>query len=658
MPRIALMPDELANQIAAGEVIERPASVVKELVENALDAGAHRIEVDIDDGGLASIKVQDDGIGMNPEDAEMCVLRHATSKLRDLDDLFKLSTMGFRGEALAAIASVSKCMLTTRTGASIAAYRMYLEGGHKAQTSREASGPIGTVIDVRELFYNVPARRKFMKTEATETGHISETILRLALSHPRVHFRLSTRGKTTLDLPAHEAFLERSRAAMHSRGRSAGPPSIYAHREVTDGIAVEVHAAPPSESTAVPRNVFLLINKRFVRDRSMLHAVTSGFGELLEKGRYPMAIVHITLDPMQIDINVHPQKLEVRLSQPDAVYAMVRQTIRELCVQAPWLKQHAPDGLPPRTLSQPYHLTDSRVRSPQDTPISASGAHAAMAAKRAQAPSAGGTAEHQLPLAAFAPTAGLAEHRERLRRAVELSAPHVGAPPDEAADSSLSASARSAVRPAGLPPAADAGLSLSDARFLGQLFQTYLLFEMNHHLILVDQHAAHERVVFERLLAAYRKSAVTSQRLLFPTTLHLDARRAALLVEHEVELGNLGFEVHTPEPHLHLLRSVPDLGQFGRSAGALREPEVLFSHVLDQLDELGRSSIVQERAHLLLATMACHAAIRAGDVLDEPRIIGLLAAMDEVHYSPYCPHGRPVLIKLTRTELERMFGRQ
>ncbi|HRI54564.1 MAG TPA: DNA mismatch repair endonuclease MutL, partial [Pseudomonadota bacterium] len=337
MSRIALMPEELANQIAAGEVVERPASVVKELVENSLDAGAQRIDVDIESGGLALVRITDDGSGMTQEEAELCLLRHATSKLRCAEDLFRLQTMGFRGEAMASIASVSRLTLTTRTKDAVAAYRITTEAGQKKSPSREVGGSVGTQIEVRDLFFNVPARLKFMKTESTESGHIAETLVRLALAFPGVHFKLRHKGKVTLDLPPHKSPVERSRAALASRGKGAGVPTLYLAQASGDGISIEAHLGAPDDATSTPRNVFLLINHRFVRDRALLHAAQAGYGELLERGRYPLLVLHLHLDAATVDVNVHPQKLEVRMASADTVYSLVRTALRNLCVQAPWL---------------------------------------------------------------------------------------------------------------------------------------------------------------------------------------------------------------------------------------------------------------------------------------------------------------------------------
>jgi DNA mismatch repair protein MutL len=676
MSRIALMPEELANQIAAGEVVERPASVVKELVENSLDAGAQRIDVDIEGGGLGLVRVTDDGSGMSPEDAELCLLRHATSKLRSADDLFRLETMGFRGEALASIAAVSRLTLSTRTPDAVAAYRVTLDGGQKISPSREVGGQVGTQFEVRDLFYNVPARLKFMKSEATETGHIAEALLRLGLAFPGVHFRLRQKGKISLDLPPHKSTLERARAALATRGKGSGSPTLHSGSERGDGIEVEVHIGSPDDSTTTPRNVFLIINRRFVRDRLLLHATTTGYGELLERGRYPLLVLHIHIDPATLDVNVHPQKLEVRLSQGDAVYGLVRQAVRNVCVQAPWL----------RGAARIYTLGNSaevavaaEARPVYGGPVAPKTAYPSEfgAATARNPPSGKGgdrfhSAEHQLPLAAFSPSSGLAEHRERLRQALNLyaplptseaSAPQAAPPPTAEAPLAPSPSARATVQTP--PPAAGAAqrddrLAFSKAQYLGQLLGTYLLCEQGEELLLIDQHAAHERVVFERLrrsLSGDGETTLTSQRLLFPISLDLDARRSALIEEHADLLSRLGFEVRPFGGRSFALVAAPDLGSYGRGAETHRDPEQLLRQVLDELDEHGRSDALAARRDLLLATMACHAAVRAGDVLDETKARALFLAMDEVDYSPHCPHGRPVLVRIARSEIEKRFSR-
>ena len=702
MSRIALMPEELANQIAAGEVVERPASVVKELVENALDAGAQRIDVDIENGGLALCRITDDGSGMTQEDAELCLLRHATSKLRCAEDLFRLQTMGFRGEALASIASVARLTLTTRTRDAVAAYRITTEAGQKKSPSREVGGSVGTQIEVRDLFFNVPARLKFMKSEATEAGHIAEALVRLALAFPGVHFKLRQKGKVTLDLPPHKSPLERSRAALAARGKGAGAPVLYLAQAGGDGIAIEAHLGAPDDATSTPRNLFLLVNHRFVRDRSLLHAAQAGYGELLERGRYPLLVLHLNLDAATVDVNVHPQKLEVRMAGADAVYSLVRTALRNVCIQAPWLvgvaaaQKYVIGGTAAalQEVRPAYGGSAGEVaasRSPgflaaehNDEPAPNSGSSGASGRMDLQlAPSdgprrssgrlSGGTADHQLPLQ---PQwgAGLAEHRARLRQAVELFAPAPAAELPVSLPSETSAADLS--EPAAVAPAADRSASpailttaaegtaaaisrmnLAGLTYLGQLLGTYLLCEGDGELLLIDQHAAHERVVYERLRRAHADAPLTAQRLLFPANLELDEGRAALLTEHAETLTHLGFEVRPFGGRSFALCAAPDLGAYGRGAQVHRDPERLLRQVLDELEESGRSDTLRERGELLLATMACHAAVRAGDAMDPSRALSLFRAMDEVDYSPYCPHGRPVLIRLNRAEIERRFGR-
>jgi DNA mismatch repair protein MutL len=709
--RIALMPEDLANQIAAGEVVERPASVVKELVENALDAGAQRIDVDIEEGGVKLCRITDDGSGMGPEDAELCLLRHATSKLRCADDLFRLTTMGFRGEALASIAAVSRLTLTTRTRDAVAAYRITTEGGAKTSPSREVGGPVGTQLEVRDLFYNVPARLKFLKTEATETGHIAETLIRLSLSFPGVHFKLRHRGKVSLDLPPHKTGIERSAAALAARGKGAGVPTLHLGQASSGGVSIEAHVGAPDEATATPRNVFLLVNRRFVRDRSLLHAVQAGYGELLEKGRYPLLVLHVEVSPNAVDVNVHPQKLEVRMQDGDRVYSLVRQAVQKVCVQSPWLlgaqqarryvvgvpaavaavgggaaaagdsatlgearpRYGAPAAAPPAAVAEHGFPPRSGGAAPSSLPVP-SGTSFPSGAPGSSGPAVRRGPEEQLPLTARPPGggAGLAEHRARLRQALDLYAPARAdevATPGGAEPSAGPAPAEEtgAPAPAALADEGTARLRLSERPYLGQLLGTYLLCEGDGELLLIDQHAAHERVVYERLRRAHAGAPLATQRLLFPASIELDARRSALVHEHADALLRLGFEVQPAAnplaaappgaARIYSLLGAPDLGAYGRGAQVHRDPERLFRHVLDELDDGGRSDSLRERSELLLATMACHSAVRAGDALDASKALALLQAMDEVGYSPYCPHGRPVLVRLSRGEIERRFGR-
>ncbi len=331
-PKVRVLPPALADQIAAGEVVERPASVVKELVENALDAGARRVDVEIEAGGRRLIRVVDDGCGMTADDARLALKRHATSKIAEADDLWRLSTFGFRGEALPSIAAVSRLTLSTRPAELDGGFRLTVEAGAETE-ARETGMPPGTQIEVRDLFFNTPARAKFLKAEATETANVSESLLRLGLAHPGVHLRLRVAGRVALDLPVHAGLAERVRAALARRGASA----LHEAAGEEGGARVRAFLAGPDEVSTTPRSTFLFVGGRFVRDRSLLHALALGYGPLLEKGRYPLAALFLDLPGEEVDVNVHPQKLEVRFARAQEVYAAVRHVVGAAIARAPWL---------------------------------------------------------------------------------------------------------------------------------------------------------------------------------------------------------------------------------------------------------------------------------------------------------------------------------
>jgi DNA mismatch repair protein MutL len=587
---IRVLPPELADQIAAGEVVERPASVVKELVENALDAGARRIEVEIDRGGLERIVVVDDGAGMAPDEAHLAFKRHATSKLNAIEDLQRLTTMGFRGEALPSIAAVSKLALTTRRREELAGY-LLIDG-----EGRVAGAPPGTQIEVRDLFANVPARLKFFKGEATEAAHVDDVVLRAALAFPEVHFRLRSDGRNVIDLPPHASGLERARAAV---GRPKQPAQLHLAEGEESGVHVEAYLGSPTESASTARNTHLFVNRRFVRDRGLLQAVLLGYGELIERGRYPLAVVQVTVPGDAVDVNVHPQKLEVRFARPQEVYAAVRHSVAATVARAPWLGEPASD------------LKAVRVYSLPPLPR---------------------------PAEANEPPAGYESHRRRAAEALSLFAartPSAGTPPPE---------------PEYLQPR-EPERFFSQLTYLGQLQKTYLLCEAPGELVLIDQHAAHERVAFQRLREAHAHKKVRTQRLLLPATVELDETMAAAAAEHGELLAGLGVELEPFGARAVLVRALPELL-------ADKSPSRVVSELLHELtSESGMVQLVADRLDHLLATMACHSVVRAGDVLSEREVRALLESMDGIDYRAHCPHGRPVLLRLSIGEIERRFGR-
>ncbi|HZS37694.1 MAG TPA: DNA mismatch repair endonuclease MutL [Polyangia bacterium] len=612
-PRIRILPPELADQIAAGEVVERPASVVKELAENALDAGARRIEIEVEGGGLERIAVSDDGAGMTPDEAHLALKRHATSKLAAIDDLYRLSTMGFRGEALPSIAAVSELALTTRHASEPrddgAGYRLEVKGG-VAGEARAVSAPIGTTVEVRRLLQNVPARLKFLKSEPTEAAHVADAVVRLALAHPHVHFKLRTQGRLAIDLPPHVTGLERARAAVARSSRSS-TSGARLHLAVGEeaGVHVEAYLGSPAESTTTSRATYPFVNRRFVRDRGLLQAVVMGYGELLERGRYPLAVVHVTVPGDGVDVNVHPQKLEVRFARPQEVYAAVRHAIAQAVARAPWLAEPAGAAM--------------TVYSLPPLPRKFQGAGE--------------------------PEVGYADHRRRAAEALKLFAPSPElpfSPPPPVPRYLTEREAREE------PPTPEPERFFSSLQYLGQLDRTYLVCEAAGELVLIDQHAAHERVAFQRLREAHAKRQVRTQRLLLPASVELDEGLRAVAGEHAELLAALGFELEPgagATPSL-MVRALPEAVASGSPAEVLTE-------VLGELATRAATSVVSDQLDHVLATMACHSVVRAGDLLSEREVKALFAQMDGIDYRAHCPHGRPVLLRLSVGELERRFGR-
>jgi len=606
--KVRVLPPELADQIAAGEVVERPASVVKELVENALDAGARRIEVEIEGGGRRLVRVVDDGSGMDPDDARLALRRHATSKIASADDLWGLHTFGFRGEALPSIAAVSRLTLATRPAEATAGFKLTVEAGVESD-AREAGIPVGTQVEVRDLFFNTPARAKFGKSEATETANVSEALLRLALANPGAHLRLKVAGRLAMDLPPHRDLGERVRAALARRGAGA----LHEAAGEEGGCRVRAFMAGPDESTNTTRNTFIFVGGRFVRDRNLLHALGLGYGALLEKGRYPMAALFLDVPGQDVDINVHPQKLEVRFARAQEVYAAVRHVVGAAIARAPWLR--TTDDRPMRTFTQPPVQMGTLGGSPYPPATDSAGR---------------------------SPAASTRSSRSGLVHAAQSALPLRARDADDAG-------AR------GELPGVDAGAEpaprfFADLTYVGQVHRTYLVCEAAEEVILIDQHAAHERVAYARLRAAHARRQMPRQQLLFPIPIEVGEAAAAALESDDV-LGGLGFEVARHGPEAILLRAVPEPLKDA-------DPKPLIRELLTDLaDGTPLRDGELDRVDHLLATIACHSVVRAGDVLGRPEALALLGQLDAVDLRSHCPHGRPVLLRLPLGEIERRFGR-
>ena len=579
MPAIEVLPETLANQIAAGEVIERPAAVVKELCENALDAGARRVEVDLSEGGCALVRVRDDGTGMSPGDAQRSLARHATSKLRSKDDLFRIATYGFRGEALPSIAAVSRFTLLTCEQGALSGTRIEVEGGRVVSVA-EAGAPPGTTVEARDLFFNVPARKKFLKRIATEQSHGIEAVLRLAIPRPDVDFTVRESGRVLLRLARGDGPAVREERAAQALGSEVAG-KLLPFEATVRGIRAHGLAASPSVEHSSVRAVWLFVNGRAVRDRQLGHAVLRAYGEVMPHGRFPAALIFVEVPPSEVDVNVHPAKAEVRLADPRAAYEAIAVGLRSVLA--------------------PGVFVALESEAPPSTP------------------------------AAWAP----ATMERTSFRAAESAGPPL------------------AVASVPAPELLQPSRYFAGLRYLGQLHRTYLVCEGRAGLVLIDQHAAHERMNYQRLRRAARDRGPRAQPLLVPHLVQVSTSTASVLEDSIPALEAIGIEV---EP-------------FGNGSAAIKALPALLSHLpsaklggllADVVEELTLHGKGESAAHVedaLLARAACHASVRAHDDLADGEARALLAALDDTDYGARCAHGRPVVTEIGISELEKRFGR-
>lgn len=625
MGSIFRLPDDVANQIAAGEVVERPASAVKELVENALDARATRIEVAIEGGGTGLIRVSDDGLGMSREDALLCLERHATSKIRSAHDLETVLTMGFRGEALPSIASVSRFVLTTRRAEDEVATRIRVEGGQRGAPV-DAGAPKGTTVEVSDLFYNVPARRKFLKTPSTEMSHLTDAVVRLALARPDVGFRLLAEGRSLIDAPPEQGDDPRGRL-----GRILGRPvadRLFPIVPDSEPRRITVHGfvAAPDVSERTSRGLYVFVNGRFVRERTAQHAIQEAYRPLLEKGRYPVVILFLELDPRTLDVNVHPQKTEVRFQSSTDVHRAITAALGRTLQPAPWLAQRlGPAPAPERVyrLADPspsgLNLDEPRTLSPAPHPA------AFVERSRSLHPPPRPPAFEGKARARYLPDLGFGFGlRDRDPNPV-VSLPIPARPP----------------APAELGP-------FSALEPIGQALGSYLVCQAPGRLVLIDQQVAHERVGFARLKAAQAERATAIQPLLVPLTLELDPTRARTMEAERERLLAVGFELEAFGGGTWILKSAP-----AALGGVELAPLVI--DLLDELASLDAATPLEERLDRLLLHSARHAAIKSGARLTPEEIRALLAQLDEVGAARFGPLERPLFVEWTGPELARLF---
>jgi DNA mismatch repair protein MutL len=572
----------VVSKIAAGEVIERPASVIKELLENSIDAGSRRIEIDIEQGGAERIIVVDDGCGIEPNELPLAFASHATSKLRDADDLFRVGTLGFRGEALCSIGGVAQVTIQSRTHDRDCGAEIHCHGG-ELSTPRPWNGAPGTRIEVKHLFYNTPVRRKFLKTVSTELGHITETVTRLALAHPGLQIALRHNGKLVTEVPATSVLADRIRLFFGAQVRDA----LLAVNVERGPAKLHGYIADPKCDRGNPRMQYLFLNGRWIRDRSLGHAIQEGFRGLLMTGRYAVAFLFIELPPDAVDVNVHPTKAEVRFRDSSAVFHLVLSSVRARLNEAQLIPQlQLPQQFPP-----PSNPDDGRVDAAPDE-------------------------EFAFPVAP--PPAY---------------DPRVFQPPESMP-----------VRP--VPPAAN-GLPPSKAI---QIHDSYLVLETREGMLVIDQHALHERILFEQFKRRLQDGPMERQRLLVPEPVDLSAEQAALALAARIELAELGLEIEDFGAGTVVVHSYPTLLAKLTPAEILRE-------AVDFLTAQDRPPTREILLNDLMSLMACKAAVKAGDRLTPEQLDALLAQRHLAQDAHHCPHGRPTSLIFSRKELDKQFGR-
>lgn len=612
MSRIRRLPPELANQIAAGEVVERPASVVKELVENALDAGAERIGIRVEFGGKKLIAVEDDGSGMTPDEAVLAVERHATSKIQTADDLAAIRSLGFRGEALPSMASVSRFRLRTRARGAVSGVEVRIDGGRSLET-REAGAPEGTLVEVAELFFNLPARRKFLKSDTAEAAQVSRLVTQLALGSPSVGFTLTQGARTTIEAPPAASFEERFYQIYGDR------PDLVTVRKDAAGIRVSGYAAALADQGPVrgPQHVF--VNGRIVRDRTITHAIQQAYSVATIKERSPEVHLFVDLAADRVDVNVHPTKAEVRFLDQGLVHEILRRALIDALGEtpAPELVLGAPSGGPDAAAAAlPLGFSASTDR-PGGTVV----------------PFRGGTSPGPGSWPA-GDTTGLAPGDAALARAIEQATPAAWSDP-RVATAAGRAGVAALIRP--LTP-------------LGQFRQTFIIAVDDEGIAIIDQHVAHERILFEQIAERLTGRPLESQQLLTPVVLELGPAAYQALLQHREALVRLGFALEDFGGSSVQVLAVPALLDWARIEETLRA-------MSGDLDALAPGAAADEVLRRMAATMACHAAVRANDPLTREKMQYLLDELRRTSHSSVCPHGRPVVLRLTRREIERNFER-
>jgi DNA mismatch repair protein MutL len=601
MTLIKKLDDDLINKIAAGEVVERPASVIKELVENSLDAESTRIQITIQEGGKKLIKICDDGKGIPSEELQLAVSRHATSKITAFDDLYHLKTMGFRGEALASICSIAKVSVASRHEENEAS-EILVEGG-KIVDQHASPIPKGTTITVKYLFYQTPARLKFLKTDETETNHIVNTVTKLALSHAGIGFSLVQGKRTLLDVPEDQSLFERCKSIL---GKDIAE-YLYAFEAEGAGMHVSGYLGHPQISRSQKSFSHLFVNGRAVTDRVVFHALMEAYRDLLMKGKFPVIVLNIQLDENLVDVNVHPTKAEVRFHHSQQVHRLVYQAVRECLQSSPWLEGEQRQSEPTERVSE--NTVEATANVQKD--LSQWGQRYFNQSEQY--------------------TTKNASYSQTVKEPSQQTYGMQASPTQKKIQFGKTAYA--------------------DMQPIGQLLGTYLLCQIEGKLILIDQHAAHERVGFEKLMLEFEEAGVKKQVLLLPETFDLKPSDVDIFQRYTKDLDHFGFEVEHFGGNTFVVKAVPTLLQ-----GKI-DIKALITDLVEDFKATGEAVTLKDKLHHVLATMSCHAQIRANHHLNPEEIQALLNELDRYQFTDFCPHGRPVCIEVTLDEIERWFKR-
>jgi DNA mismatch repair protein MutL len=605
MSKIRILPDALASQVAAGEVVERPAALVRELVENSLDAGARHIEVHAQRGGIAMIRIVDDGSGMDREDAMLCLERHATSKIRTKEDLGAICTFGFRGEALPSIASVSRFRLATREKEALVGTEIEVNGG-KLMAVRDHGGAPGTVIEARSLFFNVPARRKFLRTENTEFAHVEQQLRLHAIANPQTAFTLTHNGELVLHLPATRDMLERIRGLV---GDELASRLLKIEEATLNGVTVSGYIGGPGMSRSNRQMQTTYLNGRPIESPSISYGLREGYHTALMKGQYPVTFLFIQMDPQAFDVNVHPAKKEVRFHDGNGVRdAIARCVSRTLEGAAKLPAGHASARTVPVVPAVEITRQEQFVM-----PVETSAAPLRQVEAPVPAPAA---IQKNVPV--------------EVRPAPELNPPKQVEKPK---------------------PEAQEQPSASEFRIIGVLQKLYVLMESKEGLVMMDQHAAHERVNFEKFRRALETGGVPCQRLLMPINLQTTPRDADLLKQNQAVLSRLGIEIEPFGPNIFKVEALPAFLKTD-------DPAAWLDQVIEELSSLSAKASSLRLSEDAIATTACRASVKSNDVLSIPELQALLKDLLACEMPYCCPHGRPTLVQISTAELERKFGRR